>query len=62
MCEVLAYKVVSLKRIRIMNIYLKELPVGKWRALSYLEVEALTAMLSNSVKTEEASRPRNKKK
>ena len=62
MCEVLTYKVVSLKRIRIMNIYLKELPVGKWRALSYLEVEALTAMLSNSVKTEEASRTRNKKK
>jgi len=38
MCTQLGYKVVKLKRIRIMNIELKNLPVGKWRNLTEEEV------------------------
>lgn len=34
MCEHFAYKVRDLKRVRIMNIKLKNLPVGKWRKLT----------------------------
>jgi 23S rRNA pseudouridine2604 synthase len=55
MCESLDYDVMSLKRIRIMDITLGNIPLGKWRNLSYTEVENLNKQLSHSVKTEEAS-------
>ena len=31
MCEALGYQVYTLKRTRIMNIELNNLPVGQWR-------------------------------
>jgi len=34
MCEALGYQVLRLKRIRIMNILLADLPKGKWRDLT----------------------------
>ena len=40
MCEFLGYKVVSLKRIRIMNINL-DVETGKWRHLSNRELDSL---------------------
>jgi 23S rRNA pseudouridine2604 synthase len=43
MCTHFGYKVVKLKRIRIMNIELKNLPVGKWRNLTEEEVRNLLA-------------------
>ena len=55
MCEYLEYEVISLKRIRIMHITLANIPVGKWRHLSFTEVEALNKALAQSVKTQEAS-------
>jgi len=55
MCEYLDYEVISLKRIRIMNITLANIPLGKWRNLSFTEVENLNKQLKHSVKTEEAS-------
>jgi len=55
MCEVFGYKVLKLKRIRIMNIPLQDLPVGSWRHLSKQELETLNNLISISVKTEEAS-------
>lgn len=55
MCEYLDYEVISLKRIRIMNITLANIPLGKWRNLSFTEVENLNRQLTHSVKTEEAS-------
>lgn len=61
MCEVLDYEVMSLKRVRIMNIKLGNLAVGKWRNLSFAETEALNKMLSDSVKTQEASTKRKNK-
>ncbi len=41
MCSHFDYRVVKLKRIRIMNITLKNLPVGKWRYLTEEEVKNL---------------------
>lgn len=60
MCEYLGYSVVSLKRVRIMNIELGNLPVGKWRNLSDAEVAELKASVSGSDKTAFAS-PKAKK-
>jgi len=62
MCEFLGYDVLTLKRIRIMNISLGNLAVGKWRNLSFLETEELNKMVSGSSKTEEASIRKKKKK
>lgn len=45
MCEVLGYKVVTLKRIRIMHLTLGDLPKGKWRLLSPQEIQTLQAAL-----------------
>ncbi len=45
MCEVLDYQVLTLKRVRIMNIHLGNLKVGKWRNLSAEEFKELQANL-----------------
>ena len=55
MCEHFGMNVESLKRVRIMNVKLDALPLGKWRYLSDAEMESINLMVSNSVKTEEAS-------
>lgn len=41
MCEFLDYKVVSLKRVRIMQVRLGSLAVGKWRYLSEQEMQQI---------------------
>ncbi len=41
MCETLGYKVTILKRIRIANIRLEEMPRGKWRYLTDEEIKSL---------------------
>ena len=56
MCEYLGFKVVKLKRIRIMNIQLSDLKYGKWRNLTKQEMKKIQAMLGDSSKTEEASK------
>lgn len=50
MCEYLDYRVVKLKRIRIMNIKL-DLPVGQYRELTQKELDTLNESLSDSSKT-----------
>ena len=40
MCEFLGYKVISLKRIRILNIRL-DVEIGKWRHLSFHELNSI---------------------
>ncbi len=62
MCEFLGYDVLTLKRIRIMNISLGNLAVGKWRNLSFVETEELNKLVSGSSKTEEASIRKKKKR
>lgn len=54
MCEVLGYKVTSLKRIRIMNISISGLPPGKWRYFTPAEISAINEMLRYSSKTADA--------
>ncbi|MBI6873146.1 23S rRNA pseudouridine(2604) synthase RluF [Clostridium aciditolerans] len=55
MCEAFGYNVLKLKRVRIMNITLKDLPIGKWRYLTEEELTVINKLTSQSVKTEEAS-------
>ncbi|PKP04287.1 MAG: 23S rRNA pseudouridine(2604) synthase RluF [Bacteroidetes bacterium HGW-Bacteroidetes-6] len=50
MCEYLNYKVVTLKRIRIMNINL-DVPIGKWRYLTDDELKELNRLVETSTKT-----------
>jgi 23S rRNA pseudouridine2604 synthase len=50
MCEYLDYKVVKLKRVRIMNIRL-DTPIGKWRYLTDDELNEITRLISGSAKT-----------
>ncbi|MFA6946150.1 MAG: pseudouridine synthase [Pedobacter sp.] len=50
MCEYLDYKVLKLKRIRIMNIHL-DVPIGKWRYLSSEELAEINQSVSFSSKT-----------
>lgn len=45
MCETLGYKVMSLKRIRVLNIELKDLPEGTYRPVSGKELEELLRRL-----------------
>jgi 23S rRNA pseudouridine2604 synthase len=41
MCEYLGYKVLTLKRVRIMHLQLDGLRVGEWRALTEEELREL---------------------
>ena len=50
MCEHLGYEVVSLKRLRIMNIHLKNLGIGEWRDLTEKELTDLKSSLGDSLK------------
>lgn len=47
MCEYFAYRVRKLKRIRIMNIQLGDLPEGKWRYLTQGEMEDLNRQIES---------------
>ncbi len=54
MCESLDYEVTTLKRTRIININL-DIPVGRFRELTNLEIKELNQLIEPSSKTEEAS-------
>lgn len=55
MCETLGYNVIKLKRIRIMNVKLGDLAEGRWRYLTKSELLRINELISESIKTEEAS-------
>lgn len=55
MCEFLGYGVATLKRVRIMDVQLDKLPIGEWRPLTKVEMDAIHHAVKHSVKTEEAS-------
>jgi 23S rRNA pseudouridine2604 synthase len=55
MCESIGYHVTKLQRIRIMNVKLSDLPIGRWRYLTKTELSVINELISQSVKTEEAS-------
>ncbi|MBP9151496.1 MAG: 23S rRNA pseudouridine synthase F, partial [Flavobacteriales bacterium] len=50
MCEYLDYRVVNLKRIRIMNVKL-DIPVGEWRDLTNEELAEINRLVADSAKT-----------
>lgn len=50
MCEYLDYRVVTLKRTRIMNVHL-DMPEGQWRHLTAEEISEINRMVSQSAKT-----------
>ncbi len=52
MCEYLGYEVLTLKRVRIMNIVL-DIAVGKYRELTTEEMKILNQLISTSKKTYE---------
>ena len=51
MCEYLNYEVVALKRVRIMNLTLGDLPSGRWRHLTQDEINGLQNSLIDSDNT-----------
>ena len=56
MCEYLNYEVIKLKRTRIMNVELGNLPLGDWRELTENELSEIQKMIKTSSKTAEASK------
>jgi 23S rRNA pseudouridine2604 synthase len=56
MCEHLGYEVVSLKRLRIMNIQLENLEIGEWRDLTEKELTDLKNSLEASLNISEKQR------
>lgn len=50
MCEYLDYRVVKLKRIRIMNVQL-DVPIGKYRNLTNKELKEINRLVADSSKT-----------
>lgn len=55
MCEYLGYNVIQLKRVRIMNVNLEGIAVGKWRYLTKKEMLDINLMVKSSSKTIEES-------
>jgi 23S rRNA pseudouridine2604 synthase len=56
MCEYLGYSVIKLERLRIMNVSMDKLNIGKWRYLSQNELIGINNLISDSIKTENASK------
>ncbi|GHB61114.1 23S rRNA pseudouridine(2604) synthase RluF [Persicitalea jodogahamensis] len=55
MCSYLDYSVTRLRRTRIMNVTLANLPTGKWRNLTSEEMKTINQLIAHSTKTEEGS-------
>ena len=53
MCSFCGYEVRKLKRVRIMNIGLKNLKLGEWREFTSLELDGILKMVATSSKTNE---------
>ncbi|MBY0535289.1 MAG: 23S rRNA pseudouridine(2604) synthase RluF [Chitinophagaceae bacterium] len=51
MCEYFEFEVESLKRVRIMNIALDKIALGKWRYLSDVEIAQIESLVKDSSKT-----------
>ena len=51
MCDYFGYSVESLKRVRIMDVSLDKLAIGKWRHLSEAEVTRIFELVKDSSKT-----------
>lgn len=61
MCQYFGYRVVALKRIRVMNIKLGDLKRGEYREITGAELAELTKMLENSDNRPKAERDVHRK-
>ena len=61
MCQYLGYEVKRLKRIRVMNIELGDLPVGAYREVTAQEMKTLQEMIKDSSETTVIKKERGKK-
>ena len=62
MCEYLGYAVTGLQRVRIMNIRLDKLALGKWRYLSDAELSILMEGIADSSKVKTPNKPATHKR
>jgi 23S rRNA pseudouridine2604 synthase len=60
MCEHLGYEVNKLTRVRIMNIKLDDIAVGKWRYLTSPEIDKMNELVRASSKTDDTPTPPKK--
>ncbi len=60
MCEYLNYDVITLQRVRIMNIKL-DVPVGKYREFTTEELKELNVLLADSTKISNPTNPQNRR-
>ena len=60
MCEYLNYDVITLQRVRIMNIKL-DVPVGKYREFTAEELKELNMLLADSTKVSNPTNPQNRR-
>jgi 23S rRNA pseudouridine2604 synthase len=60
MCEYLGYSVQELRRVRIMNIQLGNLPSGKWRYFTPAEIDKLNEMVAESSKTAPSAKAKDR--
>ncbi len=60
MCEYLGYEVKRLKRVRIMNLELGELPVGQYREATQEELSELHKLLEKSQKSRQEGREKER--
>ncbi|MEO6549156.1 MAG: 23S rRNA pseudouridine(2604) synthase RluF [Ferruginibacter sp.] len=56
MCLALGYNVTTLKRVRIMNISLANLPIGKWRYFTADEINTMESLVATSAKTTDGNK------
>lgn len=61
MCDYFDYDVKKLERVRIMNVSLKNLPVGQWRDLTEKELSVLLTSVENSSSEADPASARPKK-
>lgn len=62
MCKFFGFNVVTLKRVRIMNVSVKGIETGSYRDLSSSELEKIFELTKNSSNTKEASKVKVSKK
>lgn len=62
MCEYLGYNVTGLQRVRIMNVKLDKLALGKWRHLTESELAAIKESISDSSKVSNEGKAGKRKK
>lgn len=62
MCEYLGYEVTRLQRVRIMNVTLDGIPLGKWRELSPQELAEIEAAVADSSKVSAAQTQTRKRR